>query len=144
MRVVIDYAHTPDGLENVLKATREITDGKLFSVFGCGGNRDKTKRPIMGKISQDMADYTIITTDNPRYEDPLNIAASIATGFSKSNFEVELDRKKAIEKAISMAVAGDSVVVAGKGCEDYMEINGVKHHFQDAEVIENFLQDKED
>ena len=144
VRVIIDYAHTPDGLENILKATREITDGEVYSVFGCGGNRDAGKRPIMGKISSELADYTIITSDNPRFEHPDEIAAEIERGMDVGAMHsVILDREAAIKLAISMAKKGDSVVIAGKGAEDYIDMLGVKTHYSDGEVVEEIINELE-
>lgn len=142
VRVIIDYAHTPDGLENVLRATREITDGKVFSVFGCGGNRDATKRPIMGRISGENADYTIITSDNPRFENPKEIARQIEAGIV-NEYEVCLDRKKAIIRAIELAKQGDSVVIAGKGAEDYLDVEGNKIPYSDKGVVEEIIANLE-
>ena len=133
--VVVDYAHTPDGLENVLKAARELDPKRLISVFGCGGNRDSSKRPLMGRIGAKNSDIAVITTDNPRFEEPLDIIASIEDGAkeAKGTYMVEADRAKAIELAINMAEPGAVVVIAGKGHEDYQIIRGVKHHFDDRE-----------
>jgi len=139
VRVVIDYAHTPDGLENILKATREITEGKVYSVFGCGGNRDSSKRPIMGRISERNADFTILTSDNPRFERPEDIVKDIQTGMERGNYVSILDRKKAIEYAISLADKGDSVVIAGKGSEPYIDMLGVKTPYEDRKVVENLM-----
>jgi len=139
VRVIIDYAHTPDGLENVLRATREITEGKVYSVFGCGGNRDKTKRPIMGRISEELADYTFITSDNPRYEKPIDIIFDIKNGFNGNNYQIEVDRASAIRQAILKAQTGDSVVIAGKGCEPYIDQCGVKSPYQDEKVVKELI-----
>ncbi len=135
--VVIDYAHTPDGLKNILCACREIAgDGKLISVFGCGGNRDSAKRPIMGEISADIADYTFVTSDNPRFEKREDIAKDIVKGIKTKNYCVVLDRPKAILEAIKMANAKDVVVVAGKGSEPYIDENGEKMPYSDLAEIE--------
>jgi UDP-N-acetylmuramoyl-L-alanyl-D-glutamate--2,6-diaminopimelate ligase len=119
--VVVDYAHTPDSLEKVLTATRAITRGRVITVFGCGGDRDKTKRPLMGKVSVDLSDYTIITSDNPRSEEPEDIIFQIEVGVrevaSPTRYEKIVGRGEAISKAISMARAGDLVLIAGKGHE---------------------------
>lgn len=141
VRVVIDYAHTPDGLMNILSATREITSGKLISVFGCGGNRDRGKRPIMGEISEKLADYTIVTSDNPRFEKPEDIANDILEGMKTSSHLVSLDRKKAIKLAVAMANEGDSVVIAGKGAEPYIDMLGVKTPYEDKKVVEEILEE---
>ena len=132
--VVIDYAHTPDALEKVLVALREQGKGRLFCVFGCGGNRDAGKRPIMGALASQLADSVIVTSDNPRHENPNDIIAEIVAGV-KGSCHVEPDRAAAIELAVNMAQTGDIVLVAGKGHEDYQEIAGVRHHFSDQEVV---------
>jgi UDP-N-acetylmuramoyl-L-alanyl-D-glutamate--2,6-diaminopimelate ligase len=135
--IVVDYAHTPDGLSNILLTCKDIAKrSKLISVFGCGGNRESQKRSIMGEISSKIADYTIITSDNPRFEAREKIAADIEKGMINSNYVIELDRSKAIEKAIFMAKKGDVVVVAGKGAEPYIDENGVKIPYSDFEEIE--------
>lgn len=135
--VIIDYAHTPDGLENVITTAREIAKGHVITVFGCGGDRDRTKRPIMGEISAKLSDYCIVTSDNPRTEDPEKIIADILPGVKKymapNRYKVLSDRREAIIAAVGMAQSGDIVLIAGKGHEDYQEINGVKHHFNDYE-----------
>jgi UDP-N-acetylmuramoyl-L-alanyl-D-glutamate--2,6-diaminopimelate ligase len=131
--VVIDYAHTPDALEKVLAALREQTSGKLLCVFGCGGNRDKGKRPLMGEAASRLADSVIVTSDNPRHEDPAVIIADIVAG-TGSNYHIEADRAAAIALAIEQAESGDIVLLAGKGHEDYQDIGGVKLPFSDAEV----------
>ena len=134
VNVVIDYAHTPDALENVLKNV----NGYKICVFGCGGNRDSTKREIMGKISSKFAQYTVITNDNPRFEDPQIIANAIALGFQNENYTIILDRKSAILHAIELCKnVGGTVVIAGKGSESYQEVNGIKNHFSDFEVVES-------
>ena len=135
-RVIIDYAHTPDGLENILKSAREFTQNKLISVFGCGGDRDKGKRQIMGEISTENADLTIITTDNPRTEDPIDIVEDIERGVINNNYMLEIDRILAIKKAINLAGYGDTVVISGKGNENYFDINNEKvPYVTDAGVI---------
>lgn len=140
--IVIDYAHTPDGLENVLKTCRELASGsKVISVFGCGGNRDSQKRKIMGEISSKNADFTIITSDNPRFEKRETIAKHIEEGMCNSNYIIELERSKAIEKAILMAEAGDVVLVAGKGAEPYIDENGIKIPYSDYVEVEKFRRE---
>ena len=136
-KFVVDYAHTPDGLENILNAAREILDpkGKLISVFGCGGNRDALKRPIMGEISTRLADVTIITSDNPRLENPLDIISQIEKGINGGVYLIEPDRAKAIKLAYNIATLNDLIVVSGKGAEDYMDVQGKKVHYNDGEVI---------
>jgi len=137
--VVIDYSHTPDALEKVLAALREQTSGKLLCVFGCGGNRDKGKRPLMGEAASRLADSVIVTSDNPRHEDPAVIIADIVAGMG-SNYCVETDRAAAIAIAIEHAESGDIVLLAGKGHEDYQDIGGVKLPFSDAEVALRALE----
>lgn len=135
--VIIDYAHTPDGLENILVTAKKIAgSNRLISVFGCGGNRDSQKRPIMGDISSRFADFTIITSDNPRFEKRETIAKEIEKGIKSKNYMIELDRTIAIKKAISMANEGDVVVLAGKGSEPYIDENGVKIPYSDMAEIE--------
>ena len=144
VRVIIDFAHTPDGLENILTETRKITEGEVYAVFGCGGNRDAIKRPIMGNIASRLANYTIITSDNPRNEFPDEIASEIERGMDVGALHsVILDRENAIKLAISMAKKGDSVVIAGKGAEDYMEINGEKIPYSDCKVVESLIEKKD-
>ena len=139
--VVVDYAHTPDGLENLLTAARKITTGRLICVFGCGGDRDSGKRPKMGKISTTIADFSVITSDNPRTEDPNLIIDDIVNGLSDgANYIQIVDRKEAIAHAIRMADAGDLVAIAGKGHESYQEINGQRFHFDDLEVASALLE----
>ncbi len=136
--VIVDYAHTPDGLENVLKAAREIVpnDGRLICLFGCGGDRDATKRPKMGTIAEKIADKIVITSDNPRSEDPQQIITDILTGISSINGEnifVEPDRRKAIELIKSFAKSNDVIILAGKGHEDYQILKDKTIHFDDRE-----------
>ncbi len=131
--VVIDYAHTPDALDKVLSTLREHTSAKLICVFGCGGNRDKGKRPLMGSVVSHLADVVLITNDNPRNEDPAAIIREITVDMHVE-YQVEMDRALAIEKAVNAAVPGDIVLIAGKGHENYQEIAGVKYSFDDMEV----------
>ncbi|MBI3223369.1 MAG: UDP-N-acetylmuramoyl-L-alanyl-D-glutamate--2,6-diaminopimelate ligase [Nitrosomonadales bacterium] len=141
--VVVDYAHTPDALEKVLLALREVSataGGSLICVFGCGGDRDRGKRPMMGLVAERFADRCIVTSDNPRGEDPLSIVADVLGGMSAGQHQVIIDRRQAIESAISRAQSCDTVLVAGKGHEDYQEINGVKHPFSDVRVVQQALQ----
>ena len=140
--VFIDYAHTPDGLKKVLSALRPITKGRLVCLFGCGGNRDQSKREVMGKISATLADYTVITTDNPRYEDPMEIINQIEKGVlsvSKKYVAIE-DRKDAIFYALNMMVDGDLLLIAGKGCEDYQEVLGIKKPYNDKDTVEEYFR----
>lgn len=139
--VIIDYAHTPDGLENILKTAREFTKGRLISVFGCGGDRDKTKRPIMGKIGSDLSDIAVITSDNPRTEDPMLILQDIVYGIEKNNYIVVENRKEAIKKSMEVAKDGDVIVVAGKGHEDYQILKDRVIHFDEREVIADIIKE---
>jgi len=145
--VIVDYAHTPDGLENVLGAVRDFASGRTLAVFGCGGDRDRTKRPIMGRIAARLADVAIVTSDNPRSEEPQAIIEEILAGTGdqgpgtrRARIEVEPDRRRAIDRAIELARPGDVVVIAGKGHEPYQEINGVKHPFDDRVVAREALR----
>ena len=144
---IIDYAHTPDALENVLNTVKNTKnkDSKLITVFGAGGNRDKTKRPEMGKIAGRLSDMVIVTSDNPRNEDPVEIIKDIVKGISIKDKEKVLeieDREQAIKTALMLAKTGDVVVIAGKGHETYQDIRGVKHHFSDKEIVNNIWQKK--
>ncbi len=138
--VVIDYAHTPDGLENILSTMRKITKGRLISVFGCGGNRDTSKRAIMGEISENVADFTVLTSDNPRLEKPESIILDIEKGMSKSSHISIPDRKQAIFYALERLNSGDVAVIAGKGAEDYLDIMGKKVHYSDFETVQEFRE----
>lgn len=133
--VFIDYAHTPDALENILLSLKELKTGKIFTVFGCGGARDKEKRPKMAKISESLSDFTFVTSDNPRSEDPNKIIEEIVLGFSKKDFLIESDRKLAIEKALEMATSNDIVVIAGKGHEKTQVYSHKTIPFDDREVV---------
>ena len=133
--IIIDYAHTPDGLEKVLQTAKEITKKKLVVVFGCGGNRDRQKREIMGKIASEIADEVVLTSDNPRYEIPCEIIADIKRGITKRNYHIEENRKKAIHYALNKFNHGETIVIAGKGAEKYQEIRGVKYPYNDFDVI---------
>jgi len=137
--VVVDYAHTPDALENVLKTLKEQTVAKLICVFGCGGNRDAGKRELMGKVASDIADAVVVTSDNPRNENPEKIIQDILDGMH-GEYAVEEDRAKAIAIAISSAKPGDTVLIAGKGHEDYQEIANQKHYFSDVEQAQKALK----
>ncbi|MCE5221445.1 MAG: UDP-N-acetylmuramoyl-L-alanyl-D-glutamate--2,6-diaminopimelate ligase [Clostridium sp.] len=137
--IIIDYAHTPDGLDNILKTAKAFTKGKLISLFGCGGDRDKVKRPQMGKISIDLADITIITSDNPRSEEPMAIIKDIEVGLNKDKYIVIENRKEAIKKAINIANEGDVIVIAGKGHETYQILKNETIHFDEREVVKEIL-----
>lgn len=132
--VIIDYAHTPDGLEKVLKTAKKLANNKLVCIFGCGGSRDKKKRPIMGEIACKYADDVIITSDNPRFENPYVIIEDICKGVTKPCKEI-CDRKEAINFAIKKYKNNDTIVIAGKGAEDYQEIKGHKYPFSDFQVV---------
>ncbi len=143
--VVVDYAHTPDALENLLRFCRELEPGRLITVFGCGGDRDRGKRPMMGKVSVEYSDMVIITSDNPRTEDPGAIINEVLAGAAGSKVPVDVvaDRSGAISAAVRKAGEGDIVVIAGKGHEDYQETCGVKIHFSDVEEAGKALRDVE-
>ena len=144
--VIVDYAHTPDGLENVLRTARQITRKRVIVVFGCGGDRDRTKRPVMGRLAVQLADLAIVTSDNPRGEEPRAIIEEILQGIRatakvrRGRFEVEPDRRAAIHRAITAAASGDIVVIAGKGHEPYQEIQGMRHPFDDRVVARETLR----
>jgi UDP-N-acetylmuramoyl-L-alanyl-D-glutamate--2,6-diaminopimelate ligase len=144
--VMVDYAHKPDALAAVLEALRKLEPKRLICVFGCGGDRDRGKRPIMGDIAARLADLPLLTSDNPRTEDPLKIIAEVEAGLVNAglkrgdNYLVEPDRRAAIGLALSMARAGDMIVIAGKGHEDYQIIGRQKFHFDDREVVRDFLR----
>ena len=138
--MVVDYAHAPDGLKNVLQTARTSADGRLICVFGCGGDRDRGKRPTMGALAAQLADLSVVTSDNPRTEDPDAIIADILPGMGDAPHLVEPDRRRAIEKAIAKARPGDLVLIAGKGHEDYQEVCGVKTPFDDREVAREILR----
>ncbi len=144
--VAVDYAHTPDGLKNVLATTKEFTTGKLIAVFGCGGDRDRTKRPQMGAIGAGLADVIVVTSDNPRTEDPHRIIEDVLAGTSGSHclVESEVDRRKAIEHALEIASKGDFVLIAGKGHETYQIFKERTIHFDDREVVREALEHLKD
>lgn len=135
---IVDYAHTPDAIEKLLDAVRPLTDGRIITVFGCGGDRDKTKRPLMAKAASERSDLTVITSDNPRTEDPAAIVREIAAGAAGNHVEI-LDRAEAVAYAVNQAQKGDVVVVAGKGHEDYQIIGKEKIHLDDRELIREAL-----
>ena len=139
--VIIDYAHSPDGLINVLKSLRKVYTRKIITVFGCGGDRDKTKRPIMGEIAGNMSDIVVVTSDNPRSEEPQMIINDILAGMEKckAKIHVECDRTKAIEKALSIAKKDDVVLLAGKGHETYQILNTGKIHYDEREIVKEIL-----
>lgn len=141
--ILIDYAHTPDGLENVLSSVRNFCRGRLIAVFGCGGDRDPIKRPIMGRIGVENSDFAIITSDNPRTEDPQKIIDDILTGITPEmgTYTVIPERRTAIRYAMDIAKKDDIIVLAGKGHETYQEINGVKYHLDEREEVAQHLAD---
>jgi len=141
--VIVDYAHTPDALEKVLQALREVGaagGGKVLCVFGCGGDRDRGKRAMMGMVAEKFSDFCIVTSDNPRGENPRDIIAEIVGGMNEDNHEIIVDRAAAIQSAIGRARQSDTVLIAGKGHEDYQEIKGVKHPFSDVLVAQQALK----
>lgn len=139
--VIIDYAHTPDGLENIIKTVREFAEGRVITLFGCGGDRDRTKRPIMGEIAGTLSDYCVVTSDNPRTEDPGAIIEDVMVGVRKTGCDhiIIENRREAIGYAISFAKQGDCVILAGKGHETYQILGKTKHHFDEREVIAECL-----
>lgn len=140
--IMIDYAHSPESLENILQAVKSYTRGKVISVFGCGGDRDSGKRPIMGEISGRIADFTIITSDNPRTEKPEEIVSQIEEGIKKTKgkYKVIVDRTEAIKEAIKMATKRDIIILAGKGHEPYQEINGEKHPYDERIIVNEIIE----
>ena len=140
-KVVIDYSHTPDSLEKALLFIRDITEKKnpVCTVFGCGGNRDKQKRPVMGKIATELSDQVIVTSDNPRNENPGSIIEEIRSGITKDNYKIIEDRESAIEEAIKKSGKNSVILIAGKGHEEYQEISGVRKHFSDREIAKKYL-----
>lgn len=144
--VIVDYSHTPDSLENCLKTAREFAEGRIITVFGCGGNRDRTKRPLMGAVAGRLSDFVIVTSDNPRSEEPQAIIDDIMPGLAKTaepdRYTVIIDRKKAISYAISQAKPKDVVIIAGKGHEDYQIIKEHKYPFDDRLVAKEAIREK--
>lgn len=140
---IVDFAHTPDALKNVLSTLKKVVKGRLIVVFGCGGNREREKRPLMGEVAEKLCDYVFVTSDNPRFEEPEQIAKEIVQGITGNNFEVILDRRQAIARAIDFAKAGDMIAICGKGAEDYLEVKGQKYPYCDKQVLLelNFVQE---
>ena len=140
--VLIDYAHTPNALENILTTARDFTAGRLICLFGCGGDRDRTKRPIMGAIAGELADLAVVTSDNPRTEDPQAIIEEILAGMegADSALYVEPDRRRAIAWALEQGRPGDVIVLAGKGHETYQEVDGVQYHLDEREVVADYFR----
>ncbi|MBR3696834.1 MAG: UDP-N-acetylmuramoyl-L-alanyl-D-glutamate--2,6-diaminopimelate ligase [Clostridia bacterium] len=143
LAIMIDYAHTPESLENILSAVKTYTRGRVICVFGCGGDRDKTKRPLMGEVSGRIADFSIVTTDNPRTEHPAQIISEIEAGISKTkgNYIVIEDRREAIKYALKKMNKNDIVILAGKGHETYQEINGEKYPFDERIIVKEILKE---
>jgi UDP-N-acetylmuramoyl-L-alanyl-D-glutamate--2,6-diaminopimelate ligase len=137
--VVVDYAHTPDSLAAVLRAARDLGEGRVIVVFGAGGDRDRGKRPLMGKVAAELADVAIVTSDNPRSEDPLTIIQDVLQG-AGLDVEIDPDRRSAIARAVSLAGDSDVVVIAGKGHEQGQEVNGIVSPFDDREVAREALR----
>ena len=137
--IFVDYAHTPDAVINVLKSAEEFKNGRIITIIGCGGDRDATKRPIMGKAALEHSDYVIFTSDNPRSEDPQMILDDITNGLSGSNFEIEVDRQKAIIKGMQQLKHNDILMILGKGHEDYQITKTGKHHFSDQEEVMKYI-----
>jgi UDP-N-acetylmuramoyl-L-alanyl-D-glutamate--2,6-diaminopimelate ligase len=139
--VYVDYAHTPDGLEKTLLALKTLCKGKLICVFGCGGNRDNQKRALMGEISGKLADFTVLTTDNPRFEEPMSIISEIEEGLVKRSkkYVIVQDRAQAIQYAIERAKQGDVILVSGKGNEKYQDVLGIKKPYNDNDTIMEIL-----
>jgi UDP-N-acetylmuramoyl-L-alanyl-D-glutamate--2,6-diaminopimelate ligase len=142
--IFVDFAHTPDGLKKSIESLKLHTKGRLICVFGCGGNRDKSKRIPMGEAVAKKADFSVITSDNPRYEDPMDIISSIEKGYRRfsSQYVIVPDRKKGIEYALELIDEGDVLLLAGKGAEEYQEIMGIKYAFKDKDVIEELITQK--
>lgn len=137
---IIDYAHTPDAVEKIINSFLENKQGRIITIVGCGGDRDPMKRPIMGKIATEKSDYVIFTNDNPRTEDPNTIMNDIIAGVSKDNYEIVLDRKSAINKGLSLLKTNDTLLILGKGHEDYQIIGHEKHHLDDKEIVLEYLK----
>ena len=142
--IIIDYSHKPDALENVLRTLRPVTRGRLITLFGCGGDRDRKKRPIMGKVAAEFSDFVIVTSDNPRTENPDAIISEITEGLRTSStpYCVLTDRIEAIHYAIDNATSGDVILLAGKGHEDYQVVGHEKHHMDEREIVADYLKEK--
>lgn len=134
-KIIIDYAHTPDALDNVLNGIKKYVKGRIITIIGCGGNRDKGKRSIMGEIATNLSDYVIFTSDNPRYENPIDILSDMTNMLYKKNYEIESNREIAIKKGIQLLDNNDILMVLGKGHEKYQIINGIKYPFDDKEIV---------
>ena len=146
--VIVDYAHTPDGLENILRTAREMKPARVVTVFGCGGDRDRTKRPLMGALAAKYSDVVIATSDNPRSEEPETILSEIEVGILQElrpevQYEKIVDRRQGIGRALELAQPGDIILVAGKGHENYQILKDKTIHFDDKEIIQEWLRQKE-
>jgi len=144
-KVFLDYSHSPDALENILTTVREFARGRVIALFGCGGDRDQGKRPMMGEIGGKLADFCILTSDNPRSEDPMKILEAIEAGIKPTGGEYTVieDRREAIRQAMCMGREGDVIVLAGKGHETYQDIKGVKYPFDEKVVVAQLLEEME-
>jgi UDP-N-acetylmuramoyl-L-alanyl-D-glutamate--2,6-diaminopimelate ligase len=140
-KIIVDYAHTPDAVEKIITSFQENNDGRIITIIGCGGDRDKTKRPIMGNIASEKSDFVIVTSDNPRTEDPQSIIDQVKAGIKKDNYIEEIDRTTAIQKGIEMLNPNDILLVLGKGHEDYQIIGHDKIHLDDHEIINNWKKE---
>ena len=138
--IIIDYAHTPDAVEKIIKEVSKIDHNKIISIIGCGGNRDKTKRPIMGLIATKNSDYVIFTSDNPRFENPRKILKDITCKLDKKNYKIIAKRKKAIKRGIQMLSKNDILLLLGKGHEGYQIIKNKKYPFVDKEVVLKYIR----
>lgn len=138
--IIVDYAHTPDAVKNAIMAVKEIPHGKIYTMIGCGGDRDRAKRPIMARIATDQSDYAIFTSDNPRNEDPERILEDMTTNLENKNYEIIVNRKEAIKKGIQMLEKSDILLLLGKGHETYQVIKGEKFHFDDIEEVRNIIK----
>jgi UDP-N-acetylmuramoyl-L-alanyl-D-glutamate--2,6-diaminopimelate ligase len=143
--VFIDYAHTPDALKNVLKSIKSFAEnGRIITLFGCGGDRDRTKRPLMGAIASEYSDFCVITSDNPRTEEPIDIIQDIIAGINRGReYKIITDRREAIKYAMSIAKPGDIILLAGKGHEDYIDEKGSVRHFSETETVFEILNNSE-
>ena len=140
-KVVLDYCHKPEALKDVLEMIKGYAKGDVICIFGCGGNRDREKRPIMGRIAEDNSDFVVVTSDNPRFEEPMAIIDEIVAGMEKSNHMVIEDRREAIRYALTHARKDDVILLAGKGHEDYQEIKGVHYPFDEKVVVRELLDE---
>ncbi|MBS5281644.1 MAG: UDP-N-acetylmuramoyl-L-alanyl-D-glutamate--2,6-diaminopimelate ligase, partial [Butyricicoccus pullicaecorum] len=142
--VLIDYAHAPDGVSNILRTVRGFAKGRVIALFGCGGDRDRTKRPIMGHLAAELSDYCIVTSDNPRTEQPEAIIEDIVAGMKDAKVPVDVicDRRAAIYHALDIAQKDDVIVLMGKGHETYQEIDHVKHHMDEREIVADYFKEK--